>query len=84
MIVEAYDKGMKYKVGMQTKLPKDSTNWYIVNITCDKSDKMTQVTLADTTLKEFCVIRSFGNLTLTGVYEPDILKLARKLANKEK
>lgn len=84
MIIEAYGPdSTKYKVGMQAKLKGENIIWYIASMWCDTSGKLKEINFISADMTEFCTIRSFQNVTLTGQYEGDFLKLARKLADKK-
>lgn len=84
MIIEAFDsKQNKYKIGMECKIKGSKDLWYIVDLMLDKNNKLNgyKVISADFTGFSAAEFTDYPkNLTLTGNYEPDFLKLRRKLA----
>jgi len=84
MVIEAYDsKQTKYKIGMECKIKGAKGLYYIIDLMLDKNDKLKgyKVISADFTGISVAEFTDYPkDLTLTGNYEPDFLKLRRKLA----
>ena len=84
MIIEAFDsKQTKYKIGMECKVKNLKGLWYIVDLMLDKSDKLNGLRIISSDFTAFADVKFMDypkDLTLTGNYEPDFLKLRRKLA----
>lgn len=80
MIIEAFDKnGMKYKIGQEVIIKDNPGLWHIINITLDDKDKAKTVCCINKDMTNG-ISTNISKVTLTGSYEPDILKLKRKLA----
>lgn len=80
MIIEAFDnKGNKYKVGQEVIIKDNPCLWHIINITLDDNDKVKTVCCINKDMTNG-ISTNISKVTLTGNYEPDILKLKRKLA----
>lgn len=84
MVIEAFDsKQTKFKIGMEFKIKGNKNLYYIVDITINDEGKIDGINAVRKDFKEWTNIRFVGypkDLTLTGNYEPDFLKLRRKLA----
>ena len=80
MVIEAFDKnGTKYKVGQEVIIKDNAGLWHIINITLDDNDKAKTVCCINKDMTNG-ISTNISKVTLTGAYEPDILKLKRKLA----
>lgn len=80
MIIEAFDKnGKKYKIGQEVTIKDNADIWYIINIVLDDKDKAKTVCCINKDMSNG-ISTNISKVTLTGNYEPDILKLKRKLA----
>ena len=84
MIIEAFDsKQTKYKIGMEFKVKGVKGSYYIVSLDLDKEDKLNLIRGIKSDFTEWYVTKFKGYndaITLTGNYEPDFLKLERKIA----
>lgn len=84
MIIEAFDsKQTKFKIGMEFKVKGVKGSYYIVSMELDKEDKLNIIRAVKSDFTEWYVMKFKGYndaITLTGNYEPDFLKLRRKLA----
>lgn len=84
MIIEAFDsKQTKFKIGMEFKIKGVKGSYYIVSMDLDKEDKLNVIRAVKSDFTEWYVAKFKGyndTITLTGNYEPDFLKLERKLA----
>ena len=86
MIIEAFDsKQTKYKIGMECEVKDLDGLWYITDLILDSNDKLTGYRLINKDFTDIAAVSFVGydkdnTVTLTGNYEPDFLKLKRKLA----
>ncbi len=84
MIIEAFDsKQTKFKIGMEFKVKDVKGSYYIVSMELDKEDNLNIIRGVKSDFTEWYVTKFKGSnddITLTGNYEPDFLKLRRKLA----
>jgi len=81
MVIEAFDKkGTKFKVGSEVEIK--GTFYYVFDIVIDdESGKALKILCIDKDLAGYTLSQT-ALATPTGNYEPDILKLKRKLAKK--
>lgn len=81
MIIEAYNKNRtKFKVGMEVEVATKEEKYYIFDIALNDEDKADGFLLINNTLSEPLKISANSNkIKLTGNFEPDILKLKKKL-----
>lgn len=80
MVIEAFDnKGNKYKVGQEIQV-NNKKGWIFDILIDDATGKMSQLFLLGSGLDEYFFASPSNKITFTGKYEPDILKLKRKLA----
>lgn len=84
MLLEAFDKkGTKYKVGMEVLVLGHINKWYIIDLDIDSTNKLNKISLINQEMNESIDIYNPDNIRLTGIYEPDIFKLKKKLAGKK-
>lgn len=81
MIIEAFDKkGTKFKVGSEVEIK--GAFYYVFDIVIDEdSGKALKILCLDKDLAGYTLSQT-ALATPTGSYEPDILKLKRKLVKK--
>jgi len=85
MIADGYDaRGIKYKVGMEVKLPSGAGLWYITKIELGSDNKVSTLFLINNTFDEMITLHSLKSATLTGYYKPEFLKLAKEVEKRTK